>query len=128
MFQEFLLLFLLALTTTVTGKNQNLPIVALFPSNCCYLAAIVLSLTSLPNLSLLSCHQSHFKCSFVLLLVAQRVKHLSATRETWVQSLGQEDTLEKETPTHSSILAWRGPWTEKPGGLQSMGSQRNGHD
>ena len=49
-------------------------------------------------------------------------------RETQVQSLGQEDPLEKEMATHSSILAWRIPWTEEPGGLQSMGSQRVGHD
>ena len=46
----------------------------------------------------------------------------------WVQSLGQEDPLEKETATHSSIHAWKIPWTEEPGGLQSMGSQRAGHD
>ena len=46
----------------------------------------------------------------------------------WVQSLGQEDSLEKEMATQSSILAWRIPWTEEPGGLQSMGSQRVGHD
>ena len=49
-------------------------------------------------------------------------------RETWVGSLGQEDPLEKEMATHSSILAWRIPWTEKPGGLQSMGPQRGGHN
>ena len=49
-------------------------------------------------------------------------------RETWVRSLGREDPLEKEMATHSSILAWRIPWTEEPGGLQSMGSQRVGHD
>ena len=49
-------------------------------------------------------------------------------RETWVQSLGQEDLLEKEMATHSSILAWKIPWMEEPGGLQSMGSQRVGHD
>ena len=49
-------------------------------------------------------------------------------RETWVQSLGQENPLEKEMATHSSILAWRIPQTEEPGGLQSMGSQRIGHD
>ena len=49
-------------------------------------------------------------------------------RETWVRSLGQEDPLEKEMATHSSILAWRIPWAEEPGGLQSMGSQRVGHD
>ena len=58
----------------------------------------------------------------------QRVKHLPAKQETWVQSLGQEDPLEKETATHSSTLAWKIPWTEEPGRLQSMGSQRVGHD
>ena len=57
-------------------------------------------------------------------LVAQRVKHLPAMRETWVRSLGWEDPLEKEMATHSSTLAWRIPWTEEPGRLQSMGSQR----
>ena len=60
-------------------------------------------------------------------LVAQRLKCLPAMRETWVQSLGQEDSLENEMATHSSILAWRIPRTEEPGGLQSMGSQRVGH-
>ena len=49
------------------------------------------------------------------------VKNLPAKQETWVQSLGQEDPLEKEMATHSSILAWRIPWTEEPGGLQSTG-------
>ena len=49
-------------------------------------------------------------------------------RETWVQSLGWEDSLEKEMATHSSTLAWRIPWTEEPGRLQSMGLQRVGHD
>ena len=61
-------------------------------------------------------------------LVAQRLKCLPAMRETWVQSLGREDPLEKEMATHSSILAWRISWMEEPGGLQSMGSQRVGHD
>ena len=61
-------------------------------------------------------------------LVAQRLKHLHARRETWVQSLGWEDPLEKEMATHSSILAWRILQTEEPGRLQSMGSQRVGHD
>ena len=61
-------------------------------------------------------------------LVAQTVKHPPTTQETQVQSLGQEDLLEKEMATHSSILAWKIPWTEKPGSLQSMGSQRVGHD
>ena len=61
-------------------------------------------------------------------MVAQIVKHLPTMRETWVQSLGWEDLLEKEMATHSSILAWEIPWTEEPGGLQSMGSQRDGHN
>ena len=56
------------------------------------------------------------------------VKCLPAMRETWVRSLGQEDPLEKGMATHSSILAWRIPWMEEPGRLQSMGSQRVGHD
>ena len=51
------------------------------------------------------------------------VKRLPIMQETWVQSLGQEDLLEKEMATHSSIIAWKIPWTEKPGRLQSMGSQ-----
>ena len=61
-------------------------------------------------------------------LVAQRLKHLPLMRETWVRSLGREDPLEKVMTTHSRILAWRIPWTEEPGGLQSMGLQRVGHD
>ena len=61
-------------------------------------------------------------------LVAQMVKNLPAVQGTWVQSLGQEDPLEKGMATHSSILSWRIPWTEVPGGLQSMGSQRVRHD
>ena len=61
-------------------------------------------------------------------LVAQMVKRLPTVQETWVRSLGQEDLLEKEMATHSSILAWKIPWMEKPGRLQSMGSQRVGHE
>ena len=61
-------------------------------------------------------------------LVAQTVKHLPTMRGTWVRSLGQEDGLEKEMATHSSILAWKVPWMEKPARLQSMGSQKVGHD
>ena len=61
-------------------------------------------------------------------LVAQRLKRLPTMQETWVRSLGQEDPLEKEMATHSSILAWRIPWTEEPGGLESTGSQRVGDD
>ena len=56
------------------------------------------------------------------------VKILPAMQEMWVRSLGQEDPLEKGTATHSSILAWRISWTEEPGGLQPMGSQRVGHN
>ena len=62
------------------------------------------------------------------LLVTQTVKRLPAVRETWIQSLGWEDPLEKEMATHSSTLAWKSPRTEEPGRLQSMGSQRVGHD
>ena len=61
-------------------------------------------------------------------LVAQTVEHLPAMWETQVRSLSQKDPLEKELATHSSILAWKIPWTEEPGGLQSMGSQRVGLD
>ena len=61
-------------------------------------------------------------------LVAQTVKNLPAMQETKVQSLGQEDPLEKDMATHSSILAWRIPWTKEPGRLQFMGSQRLRHN
>ena len=63
-----------------------------------------------------------------LSLVAQTVKRLPAMWETWVRFLGQEDPLEKEMAIHSSTLAWRIPWTEELDRLQSMGSQRVGHD
>ena len=68
--------------------------------------------------------------SFILgaSLVAQTVKSLSAMWETWVRSLGGEDPLEKEMAAHSSTLAWRIPWTEEPGGLQSKGLQRVRHN
>ena len=61
-------------------------------------------------------------------LVAQMVKHLPAMQETRVRSLGWEDTLEKEMAIHSTTRAWKIPWTEEPGRLQSMGSQRVRHD
>ena len=63
-----------------------------------------------------------------LVLVAQAVKNPPAVQETWVRSLGREDPLEQKMATHTSILAWRIPWTEEPGGLQSMGSQRVRYD
>ena len=60
--------------------------------------------------------------------MAQTVKNPPVMQETWVQSLSQEDPLDKGMATHSSILAWGIPWTEEPGGLQSMASQRVGYD
>ena len=60
--------------------------------------------------------------------MAQMVKSLPAVREIWVQSLDQEDSLAKEMATHSNILVWKIQWTQEPGQLQSMGSQRVGHD
>ena len=59
--------------------------------------------------------------------MAQTVKRLPEMRETWVRSLGREDPLEKEMATHSSTLVWKSPWTEEPGGLQAVGSQRQKH-
>ena len=70
----------------------------------------------------------HFEFLYVVVLVAQMVKNLPAMWETWVWLLGQEDPLEEGRATHSSILAWRIPWTEESGGLQSMGLQRVGHN
>ena len=75
--------------------------------------------------------KGHVLCDFIYMkasLVAQRLKRLPAMWETRVRSLGWEDPLEKDMATHSSILAWRIPWTEEPGRLQSTGSQRVGHD
>ena len=69
-----------------------------------------------------------FYCHKEASLVAKRLKRLPAMRETGVRSLVQKDPLENEMATHSSVLAWRIPWTEEPGGLQYMGSQRVGHD
>ena len=67
-------------------------------------------------------------CPLRASLVAQTVKNLPAMPETWVLSLGEEDPLEEGMATHSSILAWKIPWTEDPGRPQSMGSPRVGHD
>ena len=90
---------------------------------------LLTSLCTLENIfnffSLIFCHVSqHVGAS----LVAQRIKRLPPMQETRVPSLSWEDPLEKEMVTHSSILAWRIPWTEKPGRLQSTGSQRVGHN
>ena len=73
----------------------------------------------------------HLLCTLFLIwasLVAQTIKNLPAMQEMWVRPLGWEDALEKGMATHSSIPAWRIPWTEEPSGLQSMGSQRVGLD
>ena len=70
-------------------------------------------------------HMHEHVCASFRSLVAQWVKNLPAMQEIWVQSPGQEDPLEKELASHSSILAWRIPWTEEPGGLQSRGSQES---
>ena len=70
----------------------------------------------------------HFHFLSQTSLVAQMVKRLSTMRETWVQSLGGEDPLEKEMVIHSSTIPWKIPWTEELGRVQSMGSQRFGHD
>ena len=66
--------------------------------------------------------------TYIFLKVTYMIKNLPARQEIWVWSLGWEDPLEKGTATHSSSLAWRIPWTEEPGGLQSMGLHRAGHD
>ena len=71
---------------------------------------------------------SQFNKLFLKPLMVQRVKRLSAMQETWIQSLGREDPLEKEMATHSRTIAWKIPWTEEPGRLQSMGSQRVGRN
>ena len=78
------------------------------------------------NIPILNMHQLVIKLG--LSLVAQTVKNLPAMQKTWVWSLGGEDPLEKGMATYFSIPAWRIPWTEEPDGLQSMGSQRVGHD
>ena len=69
----------------------------------------------------------YIKCQMAS-LVSQMIENLPVIQETWVQSQGQEDPLKKGMATHTSVLAWRIPWTEEPGRLQSMGSQRVGHD
>ena len=82
------------------------------------------------NLGLLHCRQILYNLSFITLvsMVAQTVKNLPAMPETQIQSLGWEDPLEKEMAIHSGILAQKIPWTEEPGGLQSVGLQRVRHE
>ena len=85
-------------------------------------------LSSSPVLLFLLLSGLELSSIWTLSLVAQRIKRLPAMQETQVRSLHWEDPLEKEMTTHSSILAWRIPWTEEPSGLQSTGLQRVGHD
>ena len=75
-----------------------------------------------------TCVPLHKTKFFRASLVAQTVKRLPTMRKTQIRCLGREDPLEKEMPTHSSTLAWKIPWTEEPGRLQSVGSQKVGHD
>ena len=73
-------------------------------------------------------HGNPLQYSLGTSLVAQTLKNLPAMQETWVQSLGWEEPLEKGMAAHSSIVVWKIPWTEEPGGLQSMGVQKVRHD
>ena len=90
--------------------------------------AIAFSISSPNCLDMYSAVSFSFPTIVKASLVAQRLKRLPPMQETWVRSLGREDSLEKEMATHSSTLAWRIPWREEPGGLQSTRSQRVGHD
>ena len=94
----------------------------LFLKNFKFILLFIFGYTFVAALRLLS------SCGAWASLVAQMVKRLPAMLETWVQSLGREDPLEKGMATHSSTLAWKIPWTEEPGRQQSMGSQGVGHD
>ena len=84
---------------------------------------LILTISEIQNLKIVN---RYILCKSSL--VAQRLKSLPAMRETWVRSLGRDDPLEKEMATHSGTLAWEIPWMEKPSKLQSMRSQRVGHD
>ena len=97
-------------------KNALLPVLALISSSGWGLGTVFLWRKDLVRIV-----KGNFSSG--IWQVAQRVKRLLAMQETWVRSLGQEDPLEKEMATHSSTLAWKIPWTEKPGRLQSMGLQ-----
>ena len=107
------------------GYNDSISVSLLSLSTLLFLILIAFIL-SLQIISLKNWY--HLNNIFRASLVAQTVKHLPTMPETWVQSLGQEDLLEKEMATHSSILAWKIPSTEEPGRLQSMGSQRVRHE
>ena len=99
-----------------SGEGNSIPLIFLFPFYFLYLVTMYQFLMSM-NLFLF-CTQIHLHWASI---VAQTVKNLPAVQETQVRSLGQEDPLEKVLASHSSILAWRIPWTEEPDRLQSMG-------
>ena len=84
-----------------------------------YVTFVFISRLYIPRIFLSNAH--------IINLVAQTVKNLPAMQKTWVRSLDREDPLENGVTTHSSVLAWEIPWTEKPGGLQAVGSPRTGH-
>ena len=109
---------------SVLAPTQNFPIQKYLQHLYCILISI--GYTPWPASNNSGHHNKHLCYAPWAFLVAQTVKNLPAMRETRVQSLGQEDPLEKKMVTHSSILAWRIPWTEELGGLQSMGLQRVG--
>ena len=118
------------LVQETTGCWQVLPVLLLYRSEillcglfCVWLLSVKIMQHSFILLHVLWLTHLHWTS-----LVAQMVKRLPTVRETQVQSLGREDLLEKETATHSSVLAWKIPWTEEPGRLQSMGSQRVRHN
>ena len=110
----------------------------LIHTQCIFSFAYIVSITTDIKISIYNnatliyslhvCYLRTFAVLIRALLVAKMAKTLPAVQETWVRSPGQEDPLEKEMATHSSILAWRIPWTEEPGGLQSMESLGVGHD
>ena len=92
-----------------------------------FLSGISIYVATIKELRIIEDHR-HTILPYTGFPCSQSVKNLPAVQETWVWSLGWEDPLEKEMATHSSILAWKISWTEEPGGLQSIGSQRVGHN
>ena len=92
-----------------------------------FISGISIWVARIKELRIIEDHK-HTICPILDSLVAQSVKNLPAVQETWVWSLDWEDPLEKKMATHSSVLAWKISWTEEPGGLQSTGSQRVGHN
>ena len=125
LFSWFLIIFTIIILSSFSG---SLPISSSFTWACVFLVYSFICAVFL-CLFIIFFKLIVFEVSFSQTsLVAQMVKHLSAMQETRLRSLGWEDPLEKEMATHSSILAWKIPWTEELGRLQSLGSQKVGHD